>query len=203
MHVSALALESPTIASVVSLCLAIIIAFAVAIGYRPRSVLLLAGGFVGLCVYFGMLAASAGPAPMISRLDMAFWIRHMLLVAYALFVTWAILFVGEMIRYGRRTVIGRTVLLVVLVVLLSGCTVDAHVVVTHPVATPRPVVATFITPTPVQPSSPLAAPESPLAEPVSQVYPWPDALTPDVRPYTDGLPLPGTTSGVVGNNAGD
>ena len=192
MHVSALALESPTIASVVSLCLAIIIAFAVAIGYRPRSVLLLAGGFVGLCIYFGMLAASAGPAPIISRADMAFWIRYALLVTYTLFVTWAILFVGEMVRYGRRTVIGRTVLLVVLVLLLSGCTVDLHIA-TAP--TPRPVVAPFVTPTPVPPVSPLAAPESPLAMPLM--------LTPEVRPYTDALPMPGTTSGVVGNTPGD
>lgn len=75
--------------------------------------------------------------------------------------------------------------------LLSGCTIDAHVVITQPAATARPVVAPFVTSTPVPPVSPLAAPESPLM------------LTPDVRPYTDALPMPGTTSGTVGNTPGD
>lgn len=190
MHFTSLAVESPLIISIVFMVPAIIVCFAVRVGYRPRTILLLAASFLAFCVYFALLAISAGPDPYWKRGDMAFPIRYLGIVAAAFLAAWSIVFLGETIRYNRRRSGSRLVMLALIASVLLGCTVDLHVT-TDP--TPRPVIAPFVTPTPFV--SPLAAPESPL--------PMPMALTPDVRPYTDALPMPGTTSGTIGNTQGD
>lgn len=51
---------------------------------RYAYMLLLAGGWLGLCVYWGLLAISAGPAPVIERGAIVVPVRATLLVSMAL-----------------------------------------------------------------------------------------------------------------------
>jgi hypothetical protein len=51
---------------------------------RYAYTLLLAGGWLGLCVYWGLLAVSAGPAPVIERTNIVVPVRATLLVSMAL-----------------------------------------------------------------------------------------------------------------------
>lgn len=84
MHTSALAFESATLASVLSLTFGMITLYAYWLGLRLRWLLFGAGGWLTLALYFGLLAISAGPAPAIPRSDMALGLRLSLIVAYAL-----------------------------------------------------------------------------------------------------------------------
>lgn len=51
---------------------------------RYAYALLLAGGWLGLCAYWGLLAISAGPAPVIERGSIVVPVRATLLVSMAL-----------------------------------------------------------------------------------------------------------------------
>lgn len=85
MHTSALAFESATLASVLSLAFAMIALYAYWLGLRLRWLLFGAGGWAVLAIYFGLLAISAGPAPALPRSEMALGLRLSLILAYALF----------------------------------------------------------------------------------------------------------------------
>lgn len=50
---------------------------------RAGYMLLLAVGWFGLCVYWGLLAVSAGPDPVLSRANIATMVRYLLLVSMA------------------------------------------------------------------------------------------------------------------------
>ncbi len=83
MHVLWGAFEVNVIASVASLLFALLW---LAAWHRTRHgyMLLLAAGWLGLCGYWGMIAVSAGSAPVISRATIAGVIREWLLVTIAL-----------------------------------------------------------------------------------------------------------------------
>lgn len=51
---------------------------------RYAYALLLAGGWLGLCVYWGLLAISAGPAPVIERTAIVVPVRATLLISIGL-----------------------------------------------------------------------------------------------------------------------
>jgi hypothetical protein len=101
MHVGFLAQESATVASAMSLVFAAIILFAWLLGFRAWWMLFGAGGLLGLCVYWGMLAVSAGPAPVVSRADIALWVRVVLLVAFLLLTVAFGLIAGRLWRWGK------------------------------------------------------------------------------------------------------
>lgn len=83
MHIGWLAQESATLASVLSLVFGVITVYAYRLGFRARWLLFGAAGLWGLALYFGMLAVSAGPAPIVLRGDIALQLRSMLLLAFA------------------------------------------------------------------------------------------------------------------------
>lgn len=86
MHVSQGAFVVNLIASVAALLFALLW---LAAWRRTRHgyMLLLAAGWAGLCVYWGMLAVSAGSNPVIDRATIAAVIRGELLVSIALLAT--------------------------------------------------------------------------------------------------------------------
>ncbi len=83
MHVSPGTFEINVIASVSSLLFALLW---LAAWRRTRHVymLLLAAGWAGLCGYWGMIAISAGAAPLVSRAAIASVIREWLLLCMVL-----------------------------------------------------------------------------------------------------------------------
>lgn len=84
MHIGLLAQESATLASVLSLVFGVITAYAYHLGFRAHWLLFGAAGLWGLALYFGMLAVSAGPAPIVLRGDIALPLRSILLLTFAL-----------------------------------------------------------------------------------------------------------------------
>ena len=84
MHAEFLAQESATLASVLSLVFCCITLGAYWLGFRSWCVAFGAAGLAGLCLYFGMLAVSAGPNPAVGRADIALWVRQVLIVTYGL-----------------------------------------------------------------------------------------------------------------------
>lgn len=123
MHISTLAFESVFLASILFVDLAITIAIITAAGRRPQYTWLLAAGFLGLSVYFGLLAITAGAAPIWQRTEMAIWIRAILMVVIVCMAAWGMCLVGEMVRRGRSTQSTlRLALFMLVAVVLAGCT---------------------------------------------------------------------------------
>ena len=93
MHVSMLALEANWFGAMVALLSA---ALWIVIWRRVRHpyALLCAWGWAGLCVYWSLLAVSAGPAPMVARAHIALIVRVLLVGSMAalgggkLWLTW-------------------------------------------------------------------------------------------------------------------
>ncbi len=83
MHVSWGAFEVNATASVAALLFALIWLATYRRGRRGY-MLLMAAGWAGLCVYWGMIAVSAGDAPVVSRAVIASVLRETLLVSIAL-----------------------------------------------------------------------------------------------------------------------
>ncbi len=83
MHVSLGAFEVNVIASVLSLLFALLW-LAAWLRTRHAYMLLLAAGWAGLCGYWGMLAITAGTAPLVSRAAITGIIREWLLLCMAL-----------------------------------------------------------------------------------------------------------------------
>lgn len=83
MHVSWGAFEVNLFASLSSLLFALLW-LAAWLRTRHGYMLLLAGGWLGLCGYWGMFAVSAGESPIVSRAVIATVIREWLLVCMAL-----------------------------------------------------------------------------------------------------------------------
>jgi hypothetical protein len=100
MHTEELAFGSTTLASVLSLAFAIIMVYAFVLGIRLRWLLVGAAGWLGLSLYFGLLAISAGPAPVISRGDIADWVRVVLIVSYTMFGIFFGAISRMLLRYG-------------------------------------------------------------------------------------------------------
>lgn len=75
MHTSALAFESATLVSVLFMAFGMITMYAWWLGLRFRWLLAGAAGLFGLMFYFGLLAVSAGPAPIIPRPELALVLR--------------------------------------------------------------------------------------------------------------------------------
>lgn len=102
MHAGFLAQESATLASVLSLVFCGITLGAYWLGFRAWWVVFGAAGLGGLCLYFGMLAVSAGPAPVVGRSEIALWVREVLLGTYALFAVAFGLVAGRLWRVACR-----------------------------------------------------------------------------------------------------
>lgn len=100
MHTQDLAFASTTLASVLSLAFGMITIYAFVLGFRLRWLLFGAAGWLGLSIYFGLLAVSAGPAPVISRGDLAAYVRVVLIVAYGLFAVHFAVLANLLLRYG-------------------------------------------------------------------------------------------------------
>lgn len=100
MHTQDLAFSSTTLASVLSLSFGMITIYAYVLGLRLRWLLFGAAGWLGLSVYFGLLAVSAGPAPVISRGDLAACVRVVLIVAYGMFAVHFAALVNLLLRYS-------------------------------------------------------------------------------------------------------
>lgn len=86
MHVSWGAYEVNVTASVAALLFALIWLATYRRGRRGY-MLLMAAGWAGLCCYWGMIAVSAGAAPLVSRAVIASGLREVLLVSVALLAT--------------------------------------------------------------------------------------------------------------------
>lgn len=100
MHTQDLAFASPTLASVLSLAFGMITIYAFVLGLRWRWLLLGAAGWFGLSAYFGLLSISSGPAPVISRGEIADWVRIVLIVAYGLFAVFFAALARLLLRYS-------------------------------------------------------------------------------------------------------
>ena len=83
VHVTWGAFSVNAAASIVALLFALIWLFAWR-RLRYAYILLLACGWLGLCVYWGLLAISAGPAPVIDRAAIVVPVRATLLVSMGL-----------------------------------------------------------------------------------------------------------------------
>ena len=83
LHVSWGAYEVNVTASIAALLFALLW-LAAWLRTRHAYMLLLAAGWAGLCVYWGMIAVSAGSAPVVSRAAIAGMIREWLLLSIAL-----------------------------------------------------------------------------------------------------------------------
>lgn len=83
-----LAFAAPTTASVCSLVFAILVCYGYLLGVMSKRDLWRAAGWTGFCVYFGLIAISAGADPVIKRGDIAIIIRGVLLLTYLLFLAW-------------------------------------------------------------------------------------------------------------------
>ena len=68
---------------------------------RAPYMLLLLGGWLGLCMYWAMLAISAGPAPMVARGDIAVAVRVLGIVVAAVIEAGKLLLLLRMWRNGR------------------------------------------------------------------------------------------------------
>lgn len=99
MHTSLLAFESPAIASVASLVFAILIVYAYLLRLRRWWVLLQAAGWAGFCVYFGLLAVSAGAEPLLGRAEIVLYVRFVLLLTYMAFAAWGMFWVRGLLRH--------------------------------------------------------------------------------------------------------
>ena len=100
MHTQDLAFASTTLASVLSLAFGMITIYAFLLGLRLRWLLFGAAGWLGMSLYFGLLAVSAGPAPVISRGELADWVRVVLILAYGLFAVYFAALARLLLRYG-------------------------------------------------------------------------------------------------------
>lgn len=121
MHTSAMAFESVFAASIMFVDLAVAVGIITAAGRRPQYTWLLVAGFACLGVYFGLLAVTAGSAPIWQRTEMAIWIRSVLLVVIACMTSWGVCLVGDMMWRGRTNHTLRLAVFVLLALVLGGC----------------------------------------------------------------------------------
>ena len=96
MHTSALAFESATLASVMFMAFGMITMYAWWLGLRFPWLLAGAGGLFVMMFYFGLLAVSAGPAPVIPRAVIALALR-LLLVAGTLLLAVPFAYAGRLL----------------------------------------------------------------------------------------------------------
>lgn len=68
---------------------------------RTRYMLLLLAGWLGLCIYWAMLAISAGPAPMVARGDIAVAVRVLGIIVAAVIEAGNLLMLRQMWRNGK------------------------------------------------------------------------------------------------------
>ena len=98
VHASALAFEAPLLCAMVTFAAAILFFYAWRIGMRPWYVLVAVGGWLAWTVYFGALAVTAGPAPRVSRAELALMVRWAELIGGVLLAVWLVFW----IRFGTQ-----------------------------------------------------------------------------------------------------
>ena len=100
-HTSMLAFESPLMLALMALSSSAVWLLLWRRSRAPYMLLLLAG-WLGLCLYWSMLAISAGPAPVLPRGDIAVAVRVLGVVVALVIVAGKILLLRQMWRNGRR-----------------------------------------------------------------------------------------------------
>lgn len=103
MHTGPLAFEANAGASVGYLVLWISLIFCIVRWHLPLWILSFVVWAAAMWGYFGLIAISAGPAPMFAREGMAMGIRETLLVADGCLFVGLICLVGTLVRKGRVT----------------------------------------------------------------------------------------------------
>ena len=99
-HTSMLAFESPLLLALMALSSSAVWLLLWK-RTRARYMLLLLPGWLGLCVYWSLLAVSAGPAPVIARGDIAVAVRVLGVVVAVIMETGKVLMLLRMWRNGR------------------------------------------------------------------------------------------------------
>ena len=100
-HTSMLAFESPLMLALMALSSSAVWLLLWRRSRAPYMLLMLAG-WLGLCLYWSMLAISAGPAPVLPRGDIAVAVRVLGVVVALVIVAGKILLLRQMWRNGRR-----------------------------------------------------------------------------------------------------
>lgn len=103
MHTGPLAFEANAAASVGFLALFISLIFCIVRWHLPRWVWFFVIWAASMWAYFGLIAISAGPAPVFERESMVLGIRTTLLVADGFLFAGLVCLIGMLVRKGRVT----------------------------------------------------------------------------------------------------
>lgn len=99
-HTSMLAFESPLLMALMALS-SLTVWLLLWRKARAGYMLLLLGGWTALCLYWSLLAVSAGPAPILVRADIALWVRVLGIVAAVVMEAGKLLMLWRMMRTGE------------------------------------------------------------------------------------------------------
>ena len=99
-HTSMLAFESPLVLALMALSSAAVWLLLWRRARAPYMLLLLAG-WLGLCLYWSLLAISAGPAPVLPRADIAVAVRALGVLVALVIAAGKVCMLARMLRNGR------------------------------------------------------------------------------------------------------
>lgn len=102
MHTSMLAFEAPFLLALMALS-STTIWMMLWCKTRTLYMLPLAGGWALLCLYWSLLAISAGPAPVVGRADSALWVRVVGLAAALVLEAGKVAMLWRLWRNGNST----------------------------------------------------------------------------------------------------
>lgn len=94
-----LAFEAPFLCALTSFSAALMFIYAWRIGSRPWFIVVGAFGWLSWTIYFGLLAITAGPAPMLDRNDIAPMVRLAELFGGMLIAAWLLLWIRHEVRF--------------------------------------------------------------------------------------------------------
>lgn len=101
MHDDLLAIAPYALLSIAAMVTGVLFCFAVALHIRPMSMLIGAATFVMLGVWFGGIAVTAGPAPVVQRGQVADLLRWFAALIAAVWLLWLVSYTWSLIHIRR------------------------------------------------------------------------------------------------------